>query len=65
MGDISNTFVTFHFSVVVILTGIILTLLIWGIRCFRTGLNPAHRNVKVSYLTVLAIIWAFLGWVLL
>jgi len=65
MGDISNTFVTFHFSVVVILTGIILTLLIWGIRCFRTGLNPAHRNVKASYLTVLAIIWAFLGWVLL
>jgi|SaaInlV_200m_DNA_4_1039719.scaffolds.fasta_scaffold01107_6 hypothetical protein len=62
--DLTNTYITFHSTIVLILTGLILSLSIWGVRCFRVGLNPAHRNVKLSYLTVLALVWAFIMFVL-
>jgi len=65
MIDLSNTYVTFHSTVVLILTGLILSLGIWGVRCFRIGLNPAHKNVKHSYNALHALIWVFIALLLI
>jgi len=50
-------FVTMHLTLALVLMGLLLSLSIWAIRCFRIGLNPAHRNVKNSYLSINVLVW--------
>jgi hypothetical protein len=49
--------ITMHLTLALVLMGLLLSLSIWAIRCFRIGLNPAHRNVKNSYLSINALVW--------
>jgi len=58
--DLANIYVSFHWTIVTALVGVMLSIGIWGVRCFRIGLNPAHRNVKLPYLAVTAIVWALI-----